>query len=202
MEHTIRARLSKAKGFTLIELLIVIAIIGILTVAFLPTLRGGQAQARDAARKAVLADIMLAIEQLSNGTVANQPAQVPVGAAASVCLSGAATPGSAVVQVLARTPSVTLVVGSTLCNGAGQWNVYYRTFDSAGAPTNTAGTATNYVLLTQVENAANANVAYATAPTSTANADTIFSTFGATLTATAATAPASQTGGFFYAVTK
>lgn len=38
------------KAFTLIELLIVIAIIGILAVAFLPSLLGGPAKARDAQR--------------------------------------------------------------------------------------------------------------------------------------------------------
>lgn len=38
------------KGFTLIELLIVIAIIGVLAVAFLPTLLGAPAKARDAQR--------------------------------------------------------------------------------------------------------------------------------------------------------
>jgi len=38
------------KGFTLIELLIVIAIIGVLAVAFLPNLMGAPAKARDAQR--------------------------------------------------------------------------------------------------------------------------------------------------------
>lgn len=44
----------KLLGFTLIELLIVIAIIGILAVAFLPTIMGAPAKGRDAARVADL----------------------------------------------------------------------------------------------------------------------------------------------------
>jgi|WetSurMetagenome_2_1015567.scaffolds.fasta_scaffold174729_2 prepilin-type N-terminal cleavage/methylation domain-containing protein len=50
------------KGFTLIELLIVIAIIGILAVALLPTILGAPAKGRDTARKAQLSSISTAIE--------------------------------------------------------------------------------------------------------------------------------------------
>lgn len=50
------------KGFTLIELLIVIAIIGVLAVALLPTISGGPGKARDAARTAALSQIVQAVE--------------------------------------------------------------------------------------------------------------------------------------------
>jgi len=53
-------------GFTLIELLIVIAIIGILAVAFLPTIMGAPAKGRDAAR---IADLQKIQKVLINGNL-------------------------------------------------------------------------------------------------------------------------------------
>jgi prepilin-type N-terminal cleavage/methylation domain-containing protein len=52
------------KGFTLIELLIVIAIIGVLAVAFLPTLLGAPSKGRDAARIADLQKIQKVLVNL------------------------------------------------------------------------------------------------------------------------------------------
>jgi prepilin-type N-terminal cleavage/methylation domain-containing protein len=50
------------KGFTLIELLIVVSIIGILAVALVPSLTNAPARARDATRKKILNDAVMAVE--------------------------------------------------------------------------------------------------------------------------------------------
>lgn len=50
------------KAFSLIELLIVITIIGILAVAFLPSITSGPSRARDTQRIADMSDIALALE--------------------------------------------------------------------------------------------------------------------------------------------
>lgn len=56
------------KGFTMVELMIVIAIIGVLAVALIPSLLGSQAKARDTARQNNLNSIASAIDgyQLDN----------------------------------------------------------------------------------------------------------------------------------------
>jgi prepilin-type N-terminal cleavage/methylation domain-containing protein len=60
------------KAFTLIEILIVIAIIGILTVALLPRIQGAQSSARNTARKADLNQIATALAAY-NGDAGRYP---------------------------------------------------------------------------------------------------------------------------------
>jgi prepilin-type N-terminal cleavage/methylation domain-containing protein len=63
------------KAFTLIEILIVIAIIGILTVALLPRIQGAQASARNTARKADLNQIATALAAY-NGDFGKYPSKL------------------------------------------------------------------------------------------------------------------------------
>ena len=53
------------KGFTLIELLIVVSIIGILSVALIPSLTDAPARARDAGRKAAVNEVVAAVESFN-----------------------------------------------------------------------------------------------------------------------------------------
>lgn len=81
----------KRKGFTLIELLIVITIIGILAVAFLPTLLGAPAKGRDTQR---IADLQKLQKVMVNADLEGEAFPV-----ASACLNAAAyatgtTPGA------------------------------------------------------------------------------------------------------------
>lgn len=74
MESNILSFLRKHKGFTLIELLIVIAIIAILTVAFLPNALKAPARARDAGKVKTVQDIAAALEGYYNSHSNTYPA--------------------------------------------------------------------------------------------------------------------------------
>lgn len=128
------------KGFTLIELLIVIAIIGILTVAFLPTLRGGQSKARDAARIALLGDISTALENNEG----SWPTNTTSGTGECLSLNAA----NQFVKWLGRIPSVPKA-GGDLCNVDNQ--IYYKFI----AATTTASKA--YFLAVQLEDTKSSN---------------------------------------------
>lgn len=62
MENLKKDGFALRAGFSLIELLIVITIIGILAVAFLPSITEGPSRARDTQRIADMSDIALALE--------------------------------------------------------------------------------------------------------------------------------------------
>jgi len=74
------------KGFTLIELLIVITIIGILAVAFLPTLLGAPAKGRDTQR---IADLQKIQKVMVNGELEGGAMKYPTDV--SVCIGTGAT---------------------------------------------------------------------------------------------------------------
>lgn len=78
MIKKLRSFTGREKAFTLVELLIVIAIIAILTVAFLPNVLKAPAKARDATRLKQVNDIVSAIE-----VYATEKGEPPDSAAAS-----------------------------------------------------------------------------------------------------------------------
>lgn len=155
MVDKLRKKISSTRGFTLVELLIVIAIIAILTVAFLPTLRGGTSKARDASKKALVGDIATVFETMVNDGEALPPVAT---ATHNECLTDFTQgSGQTIATKLGRVPqSFPSVAGGALCtdkkgNSAaltvdGTF-VFYKKFSN-----------TDYVLAVQMENAANANV--------------------------------------------
>lgn len=119
------------KAFTLIELLIVIAIIAILTVAFLPGALKAPAKARDAQRVKAVNDVAAVLESYAaehNGTL---PAN---NAIADFCLTVVDTKDTGIMASYfpnKKFPSDPKSTGLGACNTLGQESAYfYRKIDS------------------------------------------------------------------------
>ncbi len=126
----------KAKGFTLIELLVVISIIGILAALAMVSFTASQRQARDTARKSDLKQYQTALESFANQNSSLFPSR-PDG-------SGA-------------TASTTLCadISMTTCPEDAKNatdNTYVYKYQSDGAASTGAATATSYVLWAKLEN--------------------------------------------------
>lgn len=135
------------KAFTLIELLIVIAIIGILTVAFLPVLRGGQNKARDAAKKSLVNNLVITFENKINEGSWSLPSNVAPATGDCLTTWTRANPEAAIASALGRVPESWPAITSTgthLCSGS---NIYYKKF----------AVTDSYMLAVEVENSSNAN---------------------------------------------
>lgn len=180
---------SVQKAFTLIELLIVIAIIGILTVIFLPTLRGGQAKARDASKKALIENLVVSFENKINEGGWTMPTSV------GACIANWSTsPGSDIAAALGRSPEAypAITTGGTLTPHlcAAGVGIYYKKFAASNS----------YMFATEMENFGSANVKDTQGTTAitalTDNAEVI------ALTNAPVTATGDSDGKYFYVIAK
>lgn len=132
-------------GFTLIELLIVIAIIGILAVAFLPALAKGPAKARDAYRIAYINDLVKA-----KGAIDADGETIPApGDIGGTCLNFApvTTPGVFLARKINKIPKdYSSSLSPRIICAAGPSEYYYNTFASGG-----------YIFAVQMETAGGGN---------------------------------------------
>ena len=137
--RTLKSKFSKA--FTLVELLIVIAIIGILTVAFLPTIRGAPGKARDAAKRQLLSDIQNVLENM-----VNEGKDIPGSMGTGECFSDYTdATEKTIATALGHVPQIyNKITDNSLCDGG---QVYYYPISK-----------TSYILAIGVENASGANV--------------------------------------------
>jgi len=150
------------KGFTLIELLIVIAIIGVLSVAFLPSLLGAPSKGRDTTRMAQIQKIenFLVTESLANNTL---PASGCVGGSTAIAtLIESNLPDFGGVFPIDPQDGNNVKVGSTTCTGGAYG---YINLDSASGY--------SAAIFAKVENPENANAACDTAAAWSAATPTI-----------------------------
>ncbi|MFA6991875.1 MAG: prepilin-type N-terminal cleavage/methylation domain-containing protein [Candidatus Gracilibacteria bacterium] len=135
------------KGFTLIELLIVIVIIGILAVAFLPSIMNAPAKARDATRQSVVNNIagIFATKDLNAGlTYVTTGTPLCVIASNTTGVSGLLVPADFDTGVFPSDPKAANVTGG--CTGG------FEVIVSGASPY-------KYAVGSTTEVAANANAA-------------------------------------------
>ncbi len=137
------------KGFTLIELLIVIAIIGILAVALLPTILGAPAKGRDSARLSNVNTVVTAIEGAMVDGVAYPSGTNCVGGAAGAFMAGGTHQKYFQGGQFPKDPSAT---SSALLGCAAGLHVYRDITDATAK-----GRGQNYWVATVVETPSNAN---------------------------------------------
>lgn len=144
MIEKFRSLVRREKAFTLVELLIVIAIIAILTVAFLPGALRAPAKARDAQSIKTVNDIAAAVEAY----MTDRNGVLPAGAS-PYCISNNSGVGVSADLVLLATyfpgntfPVAPRVVGDGSCNSPSPSNrsYFYRNYGN-----------TNYVVGARVE---------------------------------------------------
>lgn len=140
-----RKKLLNQRGFTLMELLIVIAIIAILTVAFLPNALNAPKKARDAVRIKKVQDIQTAVE-----AYVAENSKLPTDAA-NFCLTKTETDALGMAEVKDDTEL-------NSCETGGEEDRYYFKSDHDNADT----TKRHYVIGVKVEVKSNANTDNAT----------------------------------------
>lgn len=142
--------MTREKAFTLVELLIVIAIIGILTVAFLPNVLAAPAKARDAVRMKAVRDIVSAIEVYS--TENGSPPSSEAGTGKANCFTDIQSK-----KLSIKTPKDSKKLNS--CNATNvinKDNFFYR-FYPGNPGGNIFARKPFYVVATKLENDASAN---------------------------------------------